>query len=139
MNENGAAVDPAAGAAGDAAAALLAGAPKPNVGFDSWLAAAPFVAPKLGTGAEDAPKPKVGFVVCVSVLCVALPNGEGAVADDAPVLPNENADFGASAGFAALFDAEPNGDGAGLAVGTPKGDDDAPDAGAPNGDALVVD
>lgn len=135
MNENGAAADPAAGAAADVAVVLLAGAPNPNVGFDSWLATAPFVVPKVGAGAEDAPKPKTGFVVCVSVFCVALPKGEGVAEVDDPLFPNENADLGA--GFAAL-DAVPNGDGVELAAVAPKGDGDGPDDGAPNGDAFVV-
>ncbi len=138
MNANGAAADPAAGAADDAAVVLLAGVPKPNVGLESWLAA-PFVAPKVGAGAEDAPKPNTGFVVCVSFLCVAFPKGEGVAEDEDPVFPNENADFGASAGFAAMLDAAPNDDEAELAAGAPKGDSDGPDAGAPNGDAVVVD
>lgn len=78
------------------------------------------------------------------------------------MLPNENADFGASTGFVVLLDAAPNGDGPELAAGAPNGegaelaagapngdgaepaadapngDDDAPDAGAPKGDAFEV-
>ena len=126
MNENGAAADPVAGVAGDAAVVLLAAAPNPNMGFDSWLATAPFVAPKVGAGAEDVPKPKTGFVVCVSVFCAVFPKGEGAAEVDDPLLPNENADLGASAGFA-LLDT------------VPKGDGNGPDVTAPNGDAFVVD
>lgn len=38
----------------------LAGAPKPKVDFESWLAG-PLVAPKVGAGEEDAPKPNKGF------------------------------------------------------------------------------
>lgn len=59
LNENGAA-EPAAGAAGAAAVLLLAGTPKPKAGFKSWPAG-PLVGPKIGAGAEVAPKPNKGF------------------------------------------------------------------------------
>lgn len=92
-----------------------------------------------------------------------FPKGDGAAEGGVPVLPNENADFGASAGFIVLVDAAPNGDGPELAADAPNGDDvvfvagapnsdgtelaavapnrddDAPDAGAPKGDPFKVD
>lgn len=113
-------------------------------------------APKAGvaTGVEEAPndgvaegvpKENKGLAVWPSVfaavVCALPPKTEGE-ADDAPeALPNENADLGASAGFAASPD-EPKGDaeedgaanaeGAEDAAAPPKGDGfDGPDEGAP--------
>ena len=128
-------MEPEAGVEGDAAAALV-GAPKPNVGLEGWLAGV-LVAPKVGVDVEGAPNPKTGFDTCESVFC-AVPKGDEEEVDDA-VFPNENADFGASSGFAALLEGAPKGDEVAFAAGAPKGDDDAPGAGAPNGDAFVVD
>lgn len=103
-------------------------------------------------GVDDDANEKEGFKPGTSVFgvvefCAPAPPNTGVPVDDAVLLPNENADLGASAGFADPFAGVPKGEGFDVGVdepadGPPKGEGLAPDAlvpeGAPNGEELAA-
>lgn len=115
--------------------------------------------PKVGVdedpqnaGVDDDANEKEGFKPGTSVFgvvgfCAPAPPNMGVPADGVVLLPNENADLGASEGFADPFAGAPKGEGFDVGVdepvdGPPKGDGLAPDGfvpeGAPNGEELAA-
>lgn len=115
--------------------------------------------PKVGVdedppnaGVDDDANEKEGFKPGTSVFgvvgfCAPAPPNIGVLADDAVLFPNENADLGASEGFADPFAGAPKGEGFDVGVdepadGPPKGEELAADElvpeGAPNGVELAA-